>query len=216
MLREIEESPVTTILCIGALATFAAQQSGRTVEHLVAYPWLTTREPWRLVTSILPHGGILHLIFNLYWTWMLGRALELRVGPVRTLIFVLVAAAGSSAAQLSFGVPGIGLSGVGYGLVFFLYSQGKHDPKFSGVVDESLRNFFLTWFFICILLTHTGALPVANAAHGAGGLIGYFWGRRKRSWIGPAIAGAAVAAALLSYVFHWSDVYFPFQGAAGD
>jgi len=26
-------------------------------------------EPWRLVSSALPHGDVLHLLFNIAWTW---------------------------------------------------------------------------------------------------------------------------------------------------
>ena len=39
----------------------------------------------RLLTSALPHGGIVHLLFNVIWLWIFGTAIEAVWGPVRTL-----------------------------------------------------------------------------------------------------------------------------------
>jgi GlpG protein len=33
-------------------------------------------ELWRLFTSILLHGSIVHLVFNLYWFWTFGTFIE--------------------------------------------------------------------------------------------------------------------------------------------
>ena len=38
-------------------------------------------QPWRLVTSALPHVDLLHLAFNLYWLWAFGTTVEGVFGP---------------------------------------------------------------------------------------------------------------------------------------
>ncbi|HEX5497948.1 MAG TPA: tetratricopeptide repeat protein, partial [Thermomicrobiales bacterium] len=52
---------------------------------------------------------------------------------------------------------------------------------FRGAIDRRTTELFVGWFFICILLTMTKVLPIANIAHAAG-------------WVLGLIVGAAVAA----------------------
>src|SRR5262249_22733972 len=129
-----------------------------------------------LVSNIFPHGGALHLIFNVYWLWILGTRLEEELGHVVTLVIVLVLAVGSSAAQYAFSVGGIGLSGVGYGVVGCLAVLRRHDSRFRDAIDNRTFLVFIVWFFVCVLATVTNVMPIGNFAHGGGLVLGLLIG----------------------------------------
>ena len=186
MLDDLQRFPVTAILCIGAVASFAAELTGRSVEHMVLSAPLVMEEPWRLITTIFPHGGFIHLAFNLLWIWMLGRAIEARIGTIGMLVLVIVTTLSASGLQLVFVGRPIGLSGVVYGLAAYAWMRGRRDPLFRGVIDDSTRNLLVAWFFVCILLTWVGAMNIANAAHAGGALMGIALGT-GRPWIAPLI-----------------------------
>jgi membrane associated rhomboid family serine protease len=154
---------------------------------------------WRLVTSILPHGDPIHLAFNLLWMWVLGTLVEDVFGHVRTLLLVLVLAAGSGAAEYAFVHGGIGLSGVGYGLVGFLWVLSRRDERFRGAVDAQTVQLFVGWFFLCIVLTAANVWHVANVAHGIGAVMGLLAGLTvARGRLRP-LYGAAVALLLAAF-----------------
>lgn len=194
LLDDAQRYPVTTILSVGAIASFAASVSGRSLSHLTIQPADPFAAPWTFVTTVFPHGGILHVMFNVIWIWQLGRVIESRLGTPATLILVLLSAAFASASQLLAGGAPIGLSGVVYAFAAFAWARGRFDPKFRGVVNKGTRDFFIAWFFFCIVATKLGVLNVANAAHFGGAVIGVALGMR-RQWIAPllvALLGTAV------------------------
>lgn len=73
------------------------------------------------LTSLFLHGGIYHLLSNMLFLWVFGRRVEDVCGPVRFLIFYLLA--GTSAnlitalVQHGSDVPGIGASGAIFGVM---------------------------------------------------------------------------------------------------
>lgn len=161
---------------------------------------------WRLVTSALPHVSVYHIVFNVYWTWVFGTLIEEVFGHWRTAALFMVLALGSGAADYALAEGGIGLSGVGYGLFGMLWVLSRRDPRFNGAVDANTTALFVAWFFICIVLDYTGAMPVANVAHGAGAVLGALIGfatapngRRAAAGVGvmilvvAAITGSTVA-----------------------
>lgn len=149
-----------------------------------------TTEPWRLVTSALPHvldipqGDVLHLPFNLYWLWIFGTLIEDVFGHVKTLALFVLLAFGSAAAEYALFRGGIGLSGVGYGLFGMLWFLAPRDRRFADAVDARTTRLMVGWFFFCIVATALKVWAVANVAHGAGALLGL-------------LAGAAVASRTL-------------------
>ena len=85
---------------------------------------------------------------------------------------------------------GIGLSGVVYALCGVLWAL-RRKPKYAGVVDRKTFNLFIIWFFICIILTYPGVMPVGNIAHGMGLIVGMVVGEaikhtgvRRAAWVG--------------------------------
>jgi GlpG protein len=191
----IPRFPITSGLCLLAIGVTIAWWSGWSIDSLVSDSPFLLRQPWRLLTSSLPHVSIFHLAFNIYWIWVFGTLLEPYFGTPRYLAIVIVLAAVPDAAQLAFLAGGVGLSGVGYGLFGLLYVLSQREPRFKGVIDSQTVIAFVVWFFLCILLTVTHILPVANVAHGAGALLGAGIG-----WITVSRASAkSLAAAALSF-----------------
>lgn len=203
-LSELADYPVTAVVAVLAAAVTAANHLGdASIERLVMAPDAVGAEPWRLVSSALPHGDALHLAFNVYWLWVFGTLLERALGHVALLALILFFAAGSGAAEYATFVGGIGLSGVGYGLFGLLWAA-RRDRRFTGAVDARTAQLFFFWFLFCIVLTVTNIEPIANVAHGVGWLLGALVGQGLASsgtqrlvrWLGAAaISGASIAGA---------------------
>lgn len=199
-LTEFIAFPVTSGIALLAIAVTAFDKLGnRSIEPLVMSSMAFQREPWRLFTSALPHGDLLHIAFNVYWLWVFGTLIEEVLGGIRLLGLVLLLACGSAAAEYALFSGGIGLSGVGYGLFGMLWVLSRKDRRFREGVDERTVQLFVLWFFLCIGATITKVYMVANVAHGAGALLGILAGAAiafhgsKRMLFG---AGAAVVTAL--------------------
>ena len=187
--RDLPLYPVVGGLALLAVAvTFADWADVVDTSPLEEDHHIREGQVWRLATTVLPHVDIVHLVFNVYWLWALGSLVEQRFGHARTLALVLLFAVGSSAADYALMHGGVGLSGVGYGLVGFLWVLSRHDEKLRGAVDSQTIMLFVAWFFICIAATAAGVWSVANVAHGAGAVLG-------------VLAGLAVSARALRPVY---------------
>ena len=197
------QAPITVALClISVLVTLGKETQGFDFRQLAMTREALGDEPWRMVTSVFPHGGVIHLLFSLLWTWRLGSAIELTLESWRTLALFLLVGSLSSTAQFALdpvyinGIPygGIGLSGVVYGYFGFLWVLDRRDDRFRGVITPSITRIMVIWFFLCILLP---GLNVANWAHGAGLVTGLLLGAAMGYRGLPRIlAGGGLAASL--------------------
>jgi membrane associated rhomboid family serine protease len=79
--------------------------------------------PWQLASYALLHGGLMHLVFNMYGLWIFGSALENVWGPRRLLHFYLASVLTAGLIQLAVAsgsgipYPTVGASGGLYGLL---------------------------------------------------------------------------------------------------
>jgi GlpG protein len=183
-LRSLPAYPATGGTAILAAALTALSLADVNLSFLMMDVRAWHGEPWRLLTSALPHGDLIHLAFNLYWLWVFGTVIEDFFGHVRTLgLFCLLAASSGAAEYAVFG-GGIGLSGVGYGLFGFIWLVGRRDVRFRDCLDRSTIQLFVAWFFLCILLTALDIWRIANVAHavgwGIGALVGLAYSARSR------------------------------------
>jgi membrane associated rhomboid family serine protease len=195
-ISEFPHFPVTAGTVLLAIGVTIAYWSKVDISPLIEDANVRRWQLWRCLSSALPHGSPLHLIFNVYWTWTFGSLVEEVFGSFKTLLIFVLLALGSGAADYALAEGGIGLSGVGYGLFGMLWMLKRRDARFEGVVDHNTTSLFVVWFFICIILTATGAMAVANVAHGAGALLGASlgWSIAER---GRRRAGAVAALVLL-------------------
>jgi len=71
--------------------------------------WLT------VLTSMFLHGGVAHVVGNCWFLWIFGKNVEDRLGPVRYLLFYLLAGVGAAALQTAMDLhstlPMLGASG---------------------------------------------------------------------------------------------------------
>ena len=134
-------------------------------------PEIQQGEWWRLVTPILLHFGIFHIVFNMLWTWELGRVIEWRQGYMTLSILTLFIAAISNLAQYFISGPLFGgMSGVVYGYFGYIWIHGQINPRFGIKLNPVIVKFMLGWFVICWsgILEKLFGLNVANTAHTAG------------------------------------------------
>ncbi len=168
ILVDVVRVPVTGVTMVAAILVTLAGFTDHDVEPLTVVEPLFCREPWRLLTSALLHADPIHLLFNLYWIWELGRIVEDRFGVRRALYLFLVLAASSSAAEYAVFQGGIGLSGVAYGLFGFLWMRARTDDSLRNTVGKRTALLFGGWFVLCVVLTAAGVWHIANVGGSRG------------------------------------------------
>lgn len=82
-------------------------------------PAIEAGEWWRGLTAAFLHGGMMHILFNMYFLYIFGPRLEQQVGSVAFSGIYLASAAGGSVASFLFGPSNaisVGASGALFGL----------------------------------------------------------------------------------------------------
>ncbi|HQU36353.1 MAG TPA: rhomboid family intramembrane serine protease [Anaerolineales bacterium] len=135
--------PIMTVFLIAVNSIVLAWELTLPAETLNAVFWLFGSTPslmWSRegagmissITSVFLHGGMFHLVSNMLFLWVFGRRVEDACGPVRFLLYYLVA--GTSAdfitalVQPHEAIPGIGASGAIFGVMgayLLLFPEGR-------------------------------------------------------------------------------------------
>ena len=95
-------------------------QSGSLYNHTVLFgPYVAHGDWWRLVTSMFLHYSLLHIGFNMYALWAIGRLVEQYLGTARYIgLYFVSGLAGSAGALLQTPhTPVLGASGAIFGIL---------------------------------------------------------------------------------------------------
>lgn len=149
--RDLQFQPQITIalIAINVLAYLAQQSSaGLTGDGLLFGPAVVDGEYWRLLTGGFLHGSLIHIGFNMYLLWLLGRPLEQAFGSVKYLLMYFGSLFGGSAAVMFFnwGTPTLGASGAVLGLagaMGAIYAARGFDVRQSPAFGLVMINLFL-------------------------------------------------------------------------
>ena len=81
-------------------------------------PFTLGGQPWRIITSMFLHFGIIHVVVNMYALWNLGTLLEPGIGSLRFTLLYVITGLSSGIASLIFNeyVISAGASGAIFGL----------------------------------------------------------------------------------------------------
>ena len=167
--------PVTRWILVACVGTYFLTRFTGSVNS-----WNASYEMWpnavasgqwyRLITATFLHGGILHLLFNMYALYILGPNLERLLGSKQFFALYFLSALGGSTLGLWFSDPSsasIGASGAIFGLLTATIVIGRH---------------------MRADVTQLIVLLVINAA------LGFTGGIDWRAHLGGALTGALVAA----------------------
>ena len=163
----------TSALTPSAVILFLFGESG-------AIPVFTAGRWWTVLSAGWLHAGLLHILLNMYWVYMMGPAIVDLLGPARTVIiytvggvagFLLSSCAGAFLGNLPIpflhaGAYTVGASAPVFGLIGALYHYGR-------TVSSSVKQQAV--FFIVQAVVFGLLVPnIDNYAHLGGFAGGYF------------------------------------------
>jgi membrane associated rhomboid family serine protease len=207
--------PVITVMLIllSAAGTWAWQSS---LDEFGPWLWATDVELWRgmrlwtLFTSMFAHADLLHLGFNCYWCWRLGREIERELPRLHVLVLIVGTTLFGSLAELATSSQtGIGMSGMIYGLFGFMLVTREQHPVFRQTLDTGTIRLLNGWLLVCFALDASGIMPVANFAHLGGLIAGLLAGLASHK--GPWKSAARLLLSLLSVAGLVSLFWAPWQ-----
>ncbi len=150
------------------------------VGALEPYAVVAQGEYWRLFTALFLHGGLTHLLFNIFALYILGPPLERSIGTIRFVACYLISGLASSAGVVGLTIVGlvqvdqlVGASGCIMGIVGawagFLVRH-RHTPQ----ARQRLANVGM---IVAIQIAFDLSTPqVSMAAHLCGLIAGFFLG----------------------------------------
>jgi membrane associated rhomboid family serine protease len=199
-MREMHAAPrvtyaliaINVIVFLAEKGQFSASGTGiegTVIEEGVLYrSAIAEGQYWRLITAGFLHENFIHIAFNMYLLYLLGRMLEPAIGSARfAAIYFTALLAGSFGALLATAAPSLGASGAIFGLM--------------GAAAVELRSRRMS-----ILESGIGALIVINLALSFA-LANISVGAHVGGLIGGTLAALAIKAADTRHI--------PWAGFAG-
>ena len=136
---------------------------------------------WQLISYQFMHGGLWHILLNMFILWMFGSELENLWGSAKFLGYYLIAGIGAGLAQLFIAPifasagPTVGASGSVYGLLLAFGLTFPDRPVFMFPFFIPIPAKFLILIFLGmeLLLGFSGGDGVAHLAHLGGAATGF-------------------------------------------
>lgn len=136
---------------------------------------------WRLVTPIFMHGSFLHIFFNMLWLLQLGSLIERFEGAKLFAFLVIALAIACNTSQYLMSGPAfMGMSGVVYGLLGYIWMMSRYQAASAYAINPQTVAFMLVWLVLCLI----GLIPgVANTQHVVGILLGLAVGLVRSAYL---------------------------------
>lgn len=137
--------------------------------------------PWQLFTYLFMHGGIFHLLLNMFALWMFGMELENLWGSKKFLFYYFLCGVGAGLANLFISplisppAPTIGASGAVYGILVAFGMIFPDRPIFLYFLFPIRAKYFVIIFILIELFSIGGASNVAHFAHLGGAVVGFIY-----------------------------------------
>ncbi len=159
---------VKHLLIINVILFFATQIYGEQMFQWLAlwFPKNTNFHWWQVVSHMFMHGGLMHIVFNMYALWAFGTPLERMWGRNKFLFFYFSAGLGSAMLHtgvnyylFSEGLNALESAGVAKAQVMDVISSGQYSPGWYNIVPKSTVDSMLTAF-------NTPAVGASGAIYG--------------------------------------------------
>lgn len=177
-LKHIRSSLVTYLLIIFCVGLYFLQGHGFNQSEVKVLldsganfaPFTLADQPWRLVTSVFLHGGIIHLLVNMLALFSLGQTLEESIGRIPFLLVFLISGITGNLLSIQWNLfmISVGASGAIFGLFGFDIVQTI--GQYKGNMSRSIRTLLSSAIYVLLITLIGFLLPFDNAAH-IGGLI---------------------------------------------
>jgi membrane associated rhomboid family serine protease len=132
-----QPAPVTlAIIAVTALVGALQLLPGDLTSRMAYFLPYSVIEPWRFLSYALVHAGILHFAFNMLVLWLVGPAIEQRIGRLPFLAAYVVSAAGAAVA-VSWFTPMAAVVGAS-GAIYALFGMAIGMQRILGRVQPSL------------------------------------------------------------------------------
>ncbi len=204
--KAVVRQPIVTLTIVGlnvlvyvAMGLSGASWTDPSITHAIRWgadfgPLTLNGQWWRLFTSTFVHFGIVHIGFNMWCLWDLGRWLEFLMGRKAFIVTYVVSGIAASMVSLAWDPWRVsaGASGAIFGVAgaFVSYLYLKKTPIDRSVVQKKLRSLGI---FIAYNLFYGLRSGVDNSAHlgglVAGVILGAVFPSLIRAAAGPDAAG---------------------------
>ncbi|WP_339755448.1 rhomboid family intramembrane serine protease [uncultured Winogradskyella sp.] len=105
-------------------------------------------QPWQVLTHMFMHGGVTHVLFNMFTLWMFGTAVEQAFGWKKFLTFYLLSGFGAAIIQVAFlyfqyntGLTTLIESGISLTDIVNVLSEGKYNTAWVSILGDNFNGF---------------------------------------------------------------------------
>ncbi len=182
-------------------------------------------QPWRLLTSMFLHAGLLHLAFNAYALWIFGQLVEEEMGRIRYLLIYFLTGLCAGAASYAFApsplIAGVGASGAVFG-VFGAFVAFNWRRRHTALAAARLRSAMMILILNAVIGFAAGG-AIDWRAHVAGFIAGIASGfaaegfgnprHRQSLFLLGCVVVAVVTVALVVWRTGQIHAQFPGLGA---
>ena len=142
---------------------------------------------WQPFTYLFFHGGIWHVLINMFVLWMFGSELERLWGKSHFLKFYFVTGVGSGLLTMLFSLqsitPIVGASGAVYGvLLAYGLTYPNRQIYLYGIIPIKSIWFVIGIGMIAFMSSFNNISQVSHITHISGMLIGYLMLKRPVEW----------------------------------